>query len=71
MGKYIIKKTNEIFEIKEGKGFIKEYNYYGSLKFEGEYLNGEKNGKGKEYDYSGNLIFDGDFLNGEKILNKK
>ena len=28
--------------------------------FEGEYLNGEKNGKGKEYD-KGKLIFEGEY----------
>ena len=30
--------------------------------FEGEYLNGMKNGKGKEYE--GKLIFEGEYLNG-------
>ena len=34
--------------MKNGQG--KEYNYYGKLKFEGEYLNGLKNGKVREYD---------------------
>ena len=33
----IIKK----FEIKDGKGNIKEYDNYGSLEFEGEYINGK------------------------------
>ena len=37
---YIIYETNE-------KG--KEYNLYDKLIFEGEYLNGKRNGKGKEY----------------------
>ena len=41
-GKYIIYEQN-------GKG--KEYDYDGKLKFEGEYLNGLRNGKGK------NMIF--------------
>ena len=35
------------FEIKDGKGNIKEYYYNDKLKFDGEYLNGEKNGQGK------------------------
>ena len=36
--------------------------------FEGEYLNGERNGKGKEYDkFSGDLIFEAEYLNGEKM----
>ena len=28
---------------------IKEYDYFGKLIFSGEYLDGERNGKGKEY----------------------
>ena len=60
--------NNIIYQIKNGKGYAKEYYYNdfilltnienlndeisninGKLKFEGEYFNGEKNGKGKEY----------------------
>ena len=37
------------FEIKNGKGKIKDYYDNGEIKFEGEYLNGLKNGNGKEY----------------------
>ena len=53
-----------IFEIKNGNGYIKEYNnndYY-----EGDYLNGEKCGKGKEYDKDGKLIFEGEYKNGKR-----
>ena len=39
--------------------------YY--LKFEGEYLNGEKNGKGREYDAKNNLIYEGEYINGKRI----
>ena len=45
----------------------KEYGYDLSLKFEGEYLNGLRNGKGKQYDYDGKLIFEGDFVNGNRV----
>ena len=45
------------YEIKDGKGNIKEYNYDGKFIFEGEYLNGERNGKGKEYYHNGELKF--------------
>ena len=38
----------------------------GKLKFEGEYLNGKRNGKGKEYDEDGQLIFEGKYLNGQR-----
>ena len=44
----------------------KEYN--GKLMFEGEYLNGKRNGKGKEYDFNGKLKFEGEFLNGTKKI---
>ena len=54
------------FELKEGKGLIKEYDNKDKLIFEGEYLNGQRNGKGKEYNYQGDLMFEGDYLNGLK-----
>ena len=44
----------------ESNGKVREY--YGiddSLRQEGEYLNGKRNGKGKEYDYEGKLKFEG------------
>ena len=33
------------------------------LYFEGEYLNGIRNGIGKEYNMNGNLMFEGEYLN--------
>ena len=39
--------------------------------FEGEYLNGLRNGKGKEYNSKGDLIFEGEYLNGERNLQNK
>ena len=62
--------NNIAYELKEGKGLKKEYLFNGKLIFEGEYLNGLRNGKGKEYgfcynDYNENdLIFEGEYLNG-------
>ena len=73
-GKAYNKLGNVIYELKDGKGLIKEYNEfnededeneYNHLKFEGEYLNGERNGKGKQY-FNGQLIFEGEYLNGKK-----
>ena len=49
----------------ECETIVKEYNNDGNLQFEGEYLNGKRNGKGKEY-YHGKLIFEGEYLNGKK-----
>ena len=63
---------NISFEIKEGKGYIKEY-YNRELKFEGEYINGERNGKGKGYyieekedESCGCYVYEGEYLNGKK-----
>ena len=42
--------NDELYELINGKGLIKEYNQFNyRLEFKGEYLNGKKNGKGKEY----------------------
>ena len=49
------------YEIKEGEGIIKEYYENGKLNFEGEYLNGKKNGKAKIYFDNGKLRFEGEF----------
>ena len=38
--------NNILYEIKNGKGYIKEYEGE-NLIFEGEYKNGQRNGKGK------------------------
>ena len=76
-GKGYDKSGNIIFIINNGKGFIKEYfNYFDkdysnysnkeTLKYEGEYLNGEKHGKGKEYNPYGEIIFEGEYLNGKR-----
>ena len=57
----IFSKRYIIYE-KKGKG--KEYYENGNLIFEGEYLNGQINGKVKEYDdFDGHLIFEGEYLN--------
>ena len=54
------------------KGIGKEYDYYsGKLIYEGEYLHGERNGKGKEYFYNGEFEYEGEYINGEKIENKE
>jgi len=49
---------------------VKEYDSYSILLFEGEYVNGKRNGKGKEYNYDGSIKFEGDYLNGIKIFKK-
>ena len=37
------------------------------MKFEDEYLNEKRNGKGKEYNFfNGNIIFEGEYINGER-----
>ena len=65
-GKGYDRNKNIVYELKNGKGYIKEYNSRDKLIFEGEYLKGDKNGKGKEYYYNGRLKFRGQYLNGKK-----
>ena len=60
-----IENNNEKYEIKNGNGFIKKYNKYGKIEYEGEYLNGKRNGKGIEYIGRGSR-YEGEFLNGKK-----
>ena len=54
-----------LFEIKNGIGKGKEYDFFGKLEYEGEYINGERNGKGKEYK-NNEIKFEGEFLNGKR-----
>ena len=53
-------------KLKMEKAITKEYDEYEELKFEGEYLNGQRNGKRKEY-HDKKLIFEGEYLNRKKI----
>ena len=68
---------NKIYKINNGTGFYKEYEYQSDyyhdnkynfyLVFEGEYLNGEKHGKGRnEYDEEGEIIFEGEYHEGKR-----
>ena len=65
-------KDNKITDILiNGKGFMEEYEYGEEIFnkiFEGEYLNGERNGKGKEYVGFTSLIFEGEYLNGKRKI---
>ena len=62
---------NIFYELKNGKGFAKEFDLAGKVIYEGEYLNGEKNGKGKAYDKEGKLIFEGYYLCNHKKRGKE
>ena len=54
-GKGYDEDSNIIYELINGKGKVKEYNNFDcDLIYEGEYLDGKRNGKGKEY----NIIID-------------
>ena len=45
----------------------KEYDYSSNLlKFQGDYLNEKRNGKGQEYDDYENLKYEGEYINGER-----
>ena len=54
---------DEVYKLEQGKGFFCDYDKENI--YIGEYLNGERNGKGKEY-WKGNLIFEGEYLNGKR-----
>ena len=63
----IINNNGFLYHIKNGNGKVKRYSKDGILIFEGEYINGELNGKGKEHDNKcGKLIFEGEYLNGKQ-----
>ena len=67
-GKGYDKNGNIIYELINGNGKVKEYDNYGHLIFEGEYLNGKRNGKGKEYK-DGKIEFEGEYENGRRKEN--
>ena len=56
-----------VYKLTEGKGYIKEI-YNGIIHFEGEILNGERNGKGKLYDKDGDLRYEGNYINDNIII---
>ena len=50
----------------ESKGKGKEYRGFNDLlKYDGEYLNGRRNGKETEY-YGKNKLYEGEYLNGKR-----
>ena len=61
---------NRNYIIYDSNGIGKEYFGYDSyLLYEGEYLNGERNGKGKEYDsfdYIKHIKYEGGYKNGKR-----
>ena len=63
------KDKNILYELKNGKGFVKEFNYK-YIEFELEYKNWERKGTGKEYDYNGQVTFKGEYLNGKRLDGK-
>ena len=64
---YDITDKNNTYELKKGKGFLKEFGFFDSeLIYEGEFFNGQRNGKGKEHFFHGELIFEGEYLNGRR-----
>ena len=59
------KKISGYYKIGGKNGNCKLYDLEtNNLIFEGEYLNGKKNGKGKEYHINDKLKFEGEYLNG-------
>ena len=59
--------TRIYYELKDGNGYMRDYDDEESV-YEGEYLNGERNGKGREFKKYGSslIVFYGEFSNGKK-----
>ena len=56
----------EINEKEKEKKGIEYANNYEKSAFQGEYLNGKRNGYGKEYFNNGRIQFEGEYLNGKR-----
>jgi antitoxin component YwqK of YwqJK toxin-antitoxin module len=52
---------------KEGREFLY---YKDSRIYQGEYLNGQRHGRGEEYNDKGDIIFEGEYLYGKRIKGK-
>ena len=65
--KYRIDNCKIYYELKDGKGYMRDYDDEKSI-YEGEYLNGERNGKGREFKKLGDslIVFYGEYLNGKR-----
>ena len=61
----------KLYTIRNGKGYIKEYDNDGHLILEGDILNREKNGKRKEYDNEGKLVYEGKYIKGMRMEKEK
>ena len=68
-GKGYNKNGKQVYEIKNGSGYIIEYDNDGDILFEGDYINGERNGKGKEYYSSNDYLIE--YLYKERIRNSQ
>jgi len=57
-----------IFDKEDNNGKIigKVYNNLNEVVFEGEYKNGQKNGKGKEYNHLNIMVFEGDYKDNKR-----
>ena len=57
------------YDLEKINGLFNEYYDNDRLEFEGEYLNGKRNGKGKEYNlFTGKLRFEGEYLNDKEWI---
>ena len=71
-GKGYSKNGNLLYELKDGNGFVKEYDIKSEILFEGYYKDGERNGKGTEYDSLYKLVmFDGEYYKGKEWNGKR
>ena len=60
-----INNNKKYYEIVNGKGYVNETEVSGFDFYEGEYENGERNGKGREY-WDSHILFEGEYKNGKE-----
>ena len=56
-------KNSIVYWLENGAGYVTKFSDDGTKTFEGNYLNGKRNGKGKEYHHNGKIEFEGEYLN--------
>ena len=63
--------NNKINSLNNKSGYYKLCDSHDILIFEGEYINGKRNGKGKKYYENGKIKFEGEYIKGERRRGKE
>ena len=68
-GHVINTKSKKIYAIRDGKGFVMEFEYFGYFEYVGEYINGERNGNAKSYSFYFDVGVDESLYLNKKVNN--